>query len=393
MKQNKINKSRSSRRSQRRVEGCEHNKKSKLNKSGYILVLTLMILSVLVVVVTSMFFNETAHSALTKTIVDREKAKMLALGGLQLAISKLTIIPDKKSKEQKEVKEQKEKKETEPKGKEQAAEQKNEVKLLAKILPSLNRWQTVNLNEANDGINGTIKFSISSENGKININQLYDFSKHKFIGAGATTQFNAQKFLTDISAKIRDYAQKDIFRGLQQFLQNRKFPLNDVTELLEIPEFAYFKDYVFYEPSSGEGKQKRPIFLTDIFTTWTSSYKLQPWVLSDSVSDLFGLNRSQAGDMENRKKLTEQGIKNFKPNIQWKTEWDKVLKPIYGREFNTLNKQIEFLFESQFGPKTFSVVSYGTVGDVTQRIFAIVEIVTSGNNEVAVVKIKKLYWI
>lgn len=368
--------------------------KLKVKNNGYILVLTLMILSVLVVIVTSMFFNQTGHSALTKTIVDREKAKMLALAGVQLAVSKLTIIP-KKSDEQK-------------KSKEANDGAKNDIKLLMNILPTINRWQTINLVEDIDGIAGQIKFSISSENGKINLNQLYDFSKHKFVGEGQSAlpqpvgqaqkkqgnqqaQLDAKKFIQDISAKIREFAQKDVFKGLMQFLQNRKIPLNDVTELLEIPEFSYFNDHVFFEPIAGSDT-KRPIFLTDIFTTWTDTSKLQPWVLSDSVSELFGLKRASVDD-DQRSKSIEQWIKKFKPTAQWKNDWDNILKPMYGKDFKSLNKQAEYLFESQFGPNQFSVVSYGTVGNITQKIFAIVEIETSGNTGVSVVKVRKLYWI
>ena len=61
-------------------------------------------------------------------------------------------------------------------------EQSSEGKQLLKaILPVINRPQSFALKQAVDGINGTITIVLGSEEGKININKLYDFDKHKFL--------------------------------------------------------------------------------------------------------------------------------------------------------------------------------------------------------------------
>jgi hypothetical protein len=357
----------------------------KTSNNGYILVLTLMMLSILIIIVTSMFYNETAHTALTRTMIEREKAKMLALGGVQLAISKL-ITPQKKEKEPKEVKEknQKEKKDK----KENDQQNKKQINLLKKVLPSLNRWQTIKLNDDIDDINGQIKFCISCEEGKININEIYNYSTHKF-KEDVDTKFDINKILEEFSSRIRQITgDKDIIKGLQQFLSRRKYPLNETTELLEIQEFSYFNNHVFYEPQKSN-EAKRPIYLTDIFTIWTDSSKLQPWMLSDSILAILGLKRSEVGDVNQRQKMLEQSLKAFKQTSDWKADWDKILKPLYGKDFESLIKGIENLFSNQFDPKTFSVLSYGTVGEITQRVFAILEIESDSTRA----KLKKLYWI
>ncbi len=219
---------------------------------GYILILTLMILSILIVVVTNIFFTGTAHNVFSKTIIDREKAKMLALSGVQIAISKLTLPQEKKSQENIQ-KEEVQKKIVEDKN------AKNNVRFLTRILPVLNSWIILDLKAENDGIDGQIKFCICCENGKININKIYDYSKKRFINEGNFKDF--VKILDEINKRIKAITkQEDILKPLEQFLAKRKFILNEVTELLLIPQFSYFKNFVFYEPPKKvERTEKRPI--------------------------------------------------------------------------------------------------------------------------------------
>ena len=342
-------------------------------QNGYILILTLMILSILVILVTGLFYNSTGHQVLSRTLINREKAKMLALSGIQLARSKLSASPKKE--DSKVAKDDQKKRE--------------DIFFLTKILPSLNRWETLNLKEEVDGVDGQIKLSISCENGKININKIYDFSKHKFIMEGV---MNVQKIFEDLNKRIRPLIDgKDFLKGLLDFLQKRKFPLNDVTELLLIPEFSYFQSHVFYEPpSKKEDVEKWPIFLTDIFTTWTDKLQMQPWLFSDSVIAILGLRRADV-NIGQREKSFEQLFKAFKTNAQWAVDWNKILKPLFERDFTSLPKGIELMLDSGFDPNVFSVLSYGTVGEITERIFAILQKQIVDNQ--ATYEVKKLYWI
>src|SRR5579859_3407887 len=137
------------------------------NKPGYILVLTLMILAIAIVITTQLFNQGTVHSVYANTVVEREKAKQLALGGIQVAMSVLT---PKESSEQKTD----ETAQAEPKD-----EKRSQLK---KLLPALNRWLTFDLKEDIDGIDGQLKICISCEQGKLNLNTIYDFKKKKFVG-------------------------------------------------------------------------------------------------------------------------------------------------------------------------------------------------------------------
>ena len=88
-------------------------------------------------------------------------------------------------------------------------------------------------------------------------------------------------------------------------------------------------------------------------------------------------------------------VKNFKPSINWKQDWQTVGKPRYGVELTQLPKGIEATFDTTFDPSLFSVVSYGKVGDVVQKVYAIVARSerTVKNKQIIDVAIKKLYWI
>ena len=74
--------------------------------------------------------------------------------------------------------------------------------------------------------------------------------------------------------------------------------------------------------------------------------------------------------------LTDEQIKYLTPTIQWKwnTDWDKLLKNIYERDFSGLPKSsLPPFFKIQFDPEMFSVLSFATVGRVTVRYYAIFE--------------------
>ena len=105
------------------------------------------------------------YVAFSRTVINREKAKMLALSGVQLAMSKLSLPEKKETKE----------------NKAQSPDVMSK-KFLEKILPIINRWEIISLKEKTDNIDAEIKICIVCENGKININKLYDFNTHKFVG-------------------------------------------------------------------------------------------------------------------------------------------------------------------------------------------------------------------
>lgn len=353
-------------------------------RSGFILVLTLMILSMIVMLVTQLFQNSMIHFYFDRTMIEREKARSLAKGGIELAISMLTIQEEKK-----------------PTDKAAPALQKPDeekkdpnIELLKRIEPALNRWQSFKLKEDVDGIDGEIKLCITSEDGKIDINQWYDFNKKKFIGEGETSLDGKKLFKALFNSVKKTASGKDLFEVFEKFLKQRQYKLNEVTELLSIKEFREaFKEAIFYEPPALKGtkKEQRPVYLMDIFTLWSEAKTLNSWLLSDSICAIVGLKRAEPGDTQAREKEVEQllkGMKSIEGDI--KVTWEKVLQKLYGKELKAVPNEFSSLLAQKFEAKTFGILSYGTVGAITQKIFAIIE--RSKNAQVPYT-IKRLYWL
>lgn len=344
------------------------------NKDGYLLVLTVMLLSIILIIVSHLAHRSVIQIYFDNTMIEREKAKVLAQSGIQLALHQL--IESGKPEEQKEQKDQKTK-------------ENPQQKFLEKIVPSLNRFQEFTLKKSIDGIDGTIKIALCCEDGKININELFDFGQKKFKNEGKNQ--DGKKIAQDVFASLKKFINnKDLFGPFEQFLKQRLYPLHDVTELLTIPEFQKaFKVTIFYEPPTKEHPTTKSIYLTDIFTVFSNHVTLQPWLLSDCVCALLNLKRAEFNDYEKREKYLQKNIPAEQQGVA--QVWDKQLQPLYGKEFKALPKSIQELLQS-FEPRVFSVLSYGTVGNMVQKLCAIIE-KKSTSVEGQEFIIKKVYWL
>jgi type II secretory pathway pseudopilin PulG len=359
--------------------------------SGFILITTLLVVALAVIMISVLIDRSTIFFPLTQTVIEREKAQQLAYGGIQLALSQLAyadVVQEAEQAPQTQKGSQETKKDTAPDTQQQAGASQTK-QFLKTLVPVLNTWQTVKLNAEHDDIDGEIKICIMSEDGKININELYDFKKHSFVGS-KSEQDNIKKALTELFATIKKTSGgQDIFESLESFLKKRDEKIRDVTELLSIKPFEIFKNNIFYSPDGPQsGKDKKSIYLTDVFTIWTQKKTMDPWLFSHSVRTLLELPIPD-------KNAIADAIKVFNGAYTWPASWNNVFLKIYKKDFNSLAKGITPLLNTTFGPETFSVLSYGTVGRVTHRLFAILERDTSNrkSKDPATVHIKKLYWI
>lgn len=352
-----------------------------IHKKGYILVLTLLLTSALIFIVTQVFYLSTSTYFLSTTLIRREKAKVLALSGVQLAISRLTVKEEKKEGTTENNQPSKAPDQAQQKPN---AQNDRTKKLMEQLLPQLNRWQTFTFDEATYDFEGEIKFCICCEDGKVNINQLYDFKKHDF---KKPEYKKLLAYLLDAAEKMG--ADKGLLSQFEALLKERKFALNDVTELLAAKNGDYFKTHVFYNPDLvGE---KKNVFLTDIFTTFSVSEKLQPLLLSNSLNSLLTLATVQANDSARRQELVQQLIKNYKSTLDIQKDWNTLIKPLVAKDLNVLPKEMIPMFNAQVAPKVFSVISSGTVMGVTQKVYAILQF--TENQDKVIVSLKKLYWM
>lgn len=347
-------------------------------KSGYILILTLSIISLSVALVTYMVSSGRAFVPLAQSAIEREKARMLAFSGIEIVKSQLGTLPYMA---------------TDTKKKQEKQDAKTDS-LFSFLLPRMGRWQKFSLSKKYDGIQGEIGICMMSEEGKINLNALFDpktGTLHKNLeGKDAITAFFA------LLEKITGI--KDVQKELEQFFKQRKTLLDDVTELLTIPSYAYFKQDIFYDPSFDETspEMKKKIYLTDIFTIWSPTYKIQPWLLSSSMRVLLNLAPIHAYQEKDLERIVKEQLQQTPATLSWPQDWNTYLKLIFKNDFSILPKGIELIFDTKFEPTIFSVICYGKVGKTTQKLFAILERVkdeTQQDTPHWSMSIKKLYWI
>ncbi len=362
-------------------------------KSGFVIPMVLLLIGMAMVLAVGIFQRGVTFAPYISAVLKREQAKQLALSGVHIAMSQIAYADSVKQHES-----------SEPKQTEKNGEKKEEAKgpsreelvkaMFSNMLSHLNEWQTFQLKESIDGINGTIKIALSCEEGKINLNKIYDFSKKRFIGEGQL-QFDWKKMMELIMKRIEKkmHISGNMFESFEKFFKERQYRVNDPSELLTYEHFKRFAHLLFYEPPQ-KAEKDRPIFLFDIFTVYGND-KLQLWFLSDSVRDVLEMKRAVPVDQKAKKDMVQELLKKLKPTVAIAADWNTIFQPLYGIEFKRLPKGIEGFLDTTFDPKIFSVVSYGIVGNITQRVYAILERIrrTDKNKTWYDVKIRKFYWI
>jgi hypothetical protein len=362
---------------------------TKNNRPGYIMVFALLVIALCMTVAAYIGHRGSTHGPLMNSCREREKAYFLALSGIEIGRSTLAYVdtPDKEKAAQQQSQKDNEKKEASSSAK----------AFLQRILPVLNRWQQYTLTEEIDGIDGQIDVCLMCEEGKININRVYNFKKEQF--RGSKEKGWKDVFLALCQAIEKVNGMSDLFPLFEKTFKERRSKYNDATELLLKKEFAPFKNNLFYEPPFDEPAQKkskkRPIYLTDIFTVWSSSGKIEPWLFSNSLNIILGLPSVEKNDEKKREESVVAWVKPFKEKVNWQQDWKTTLQPMYGKELQTLPKNIDSMLSDVFDPHFFSIRVHARVGSVVQRVYAILERTrsTAGQNEEYEVRLRKIYWL
>lgn len=326
-----------------------------MKKNAFVLIFTITILSLVTLLTQQLLRVVYVGMHFDKAMINREHAEMLALGGINLAIAQLTPPEIKKENVSKEAKDNVATK-----------------KFVKRILPNLNRWQVFKLAENVDGIDGTVQFCISCEDGKININEIFDFEKQTFLP-------EYKNFLQTLKIKGQDKSSGELFKKLLDYLKKRKQKIEDVSQL-QANALTNITQLFYLPPKRTEKerdtKSNETLAIQDIFTIWSSSNKLEALFLSDALCAILGLRRPQAYDATRRISVFEEISKSFDPNTDENSPqyWTK-LQPLYGQK-GTAHIESKKIFAPKFEPKVYSVLSSGKVGNVEQRVLAIIEKVT-----------------
>lgn len=346
---------------------------------GYVLILVFFVISLCTAIVIDVIQRSMIYQNKVYFALEREKARLLALSGIQIALSQVSFI-------------QKEKKENqitdEVKNNVNQKDKSLEKKWFDKLLPIINKWQKFDIKEKSEGI---IQLYITSEQGKIDLNYLTQSLTQKKDEIQKEKSKNESEKKT-FTMLLNEYFQKELKINLIQSLKEIEKKLgkkiDDPSEFLILPEFKKIKDDIFVPLSLKKSEKK--LYLMDLFTLLNSSGRLNPWFLSNSVAHLLGF---QTPEKINIDTLKEQ----FKPSIDWSKEWDKILAPIYGKNFESIEQGIKDMFASQFELTSFSIICYATVGSATQRLYALLVKDKENNksndqSQSVIFKIARLYW-
>ncbi|MFH1831719.1 MAG: hypothetical protein ABH827_02845 [bacterium] len=335
-------------------------------KAGFIAIVSLIMVSLLLVLTHQLLRSVWIGSSFIRTMVDREKAEMLVLSGVQIAIAQLAISEVDKKEKDAQVPVQSTQSGTDKKD-------TPEQKFLRTVLPYMNRWQVFNIKEPFDGVNGQIKVCISCENGKININEAFDFENQKF-----KPEYEALLKGLEMKGKFKA---GEIEKRLTEYLAARAKKLNDISELNKIAGFDNID--IFYSPPKipqvkSEWKKDPAVpnidlTIQDIFTIWTEKAEIEPLFFSDSLCAILGLRRPRADDDKVMEPKFKQVIDSFDKG--WGNNWDanwKNIQVLYDEKPKFLSN-ILGIFSKQFEPTVYSVLSCGKVGQVEQRLLVIIK--------------------
>ena len=379
---------------------------------GYILVLTLMIISLAVGLVTAIVRQSFNYRRQLCTSIERGRVRMFALSSLEIALAQVSRVVAKNATQKESVKQPA----ASPQAKQPPAPQqaggtagdkKDPMQEWAeKVFPYLNRWQTFDFDGSTDGFEGVMRIYIASENGKLNIASLEKSVEQKqpaaqspprtpqnpqqgrgapppatqgsaTQGSGArqpgqqqsgqqpSSQQNEKKdALTFVDQLFMKDKEVSLRGALKDFKTRFKRPPEDPSELLRIKNFDKYKDLLFMNPEASD----RSLVIMDLFTTVTPDAKINPFLASRSLKKLLGFTES------NDTKALAKGVKS---SMNWASDWDKVLAPVYGKTYASLDPAVKEMLSPAFKVSAFSVFSSCKVGSITQRVYALLEVAES----------------
>jgi hypothetical protein len=322
-----------------------HNKKLfGTSRQGYILVITITLLSLAVVIVTSLANDSVLNISYVVNSYNRLKAQQFAFSGIDLGRS--IISP----------------KEDDPK----------KAKQIKEILLNLNRWQNYEIKLNDDsGLKCNLKFYLSSEQGKCNFNQCLQFAKNE---KSQKLEPNIWEIIAEPLGKILNA--QDLKSATQDWAASRSIPLNDTTDILKFDKFAYFKDKIVLD-------EKMENALDDIFTISTPDAKIQPYLLSNSTAKLLKLKNINDFTTEEWQELVNKAAEKFNENISLERDWDGLFAPMFGKKINELPTNFLNVCAPKWDPKIFSIIVHVQYDNVFYALYAII----------SAEKIHRLYFI
>jgi hypothetical protein len=321
-------------------------KRKSTQKEAFIFIYVLIISFLILSIGTYLFYKGIMLPPFSRLTSRKMQAESLALGVVQQCVAQLAYsikVPEKKE-------------ET----KEKTTPQTSFFDDLKTFFPELNRWKSYMLKEQIDGIDAQVKICITSEEGKINVNSLFDFKEKKL-------QKNVP--IDDFTKSLEKYQIKGFKAYIEQFFKKRQKPLDDIVELNNEEYFAKsFGNNIFYQPPENDKEaEKKVLYLTDLFTVFTDTTTINPFVLSDSLSIVLDVKRAILQTEEERKKQVETIEKQKKESFSWEADWKAILQPLYQKPLPFLGK----LFETNPKMRVFSLICSVELAGYQTTVYAV----------------------
>ena len=355
-------------------------------QKGYILFITFSMLALCTALVSVFMVKGITHKRLSSALLEQEQLNQFAMSTLAIGQSFLSFSAEELKAPVENDDDRASAESSGGQGKEKSEKGKpldiNKA-LLEKLLPVLGKSQEFKFEEIEKDFPLVINLIFFAESGKININGLYDLVLKKFYDEGVEGK-DRKVFATWLFEKIAKITEKpSLLQPFVEHMKQRKAPLNDVTELLAIKEFAdCFNDAVFYgqksksQESANKDKKSKKLFLTDIFTVACENDTIQPWLLSSSVCAL--LDIAQKNDKKDKndildKKEEKIDLSSFKQQSDWQKDWDTACKPLYGISYDKIPESVRGILAPSFQATVFSVLASVFNENMTVQVFAILK--------------------
>jgi len=404
-------------------------------QSGYILILTLFMIAMSITLLTSIVQRVLNFQKQVYFNLNRQKSRLLALGAVELALSQISFEKPKESTLNSEKQEDKSL-DKQNSSKESENFEKEWFKNLVKII---NKWQTIEVNEGN--LNATIKLYITCQQGKLNLNYIQqqieqqlkkdqrtqdqnkelvkkdqeNIKKPEKDQENQKVESNDKKetevvkessqekkgFIQSINALTQKKLKIDLIESVKELKKDILRDIESPLDFLKLKQFDEFRKKIFNDLDNQEDFYLMDLFAANLtlneeknvpfsflfFNKINPDNEINPWLLSKSLCKLLELQTEGVN--------LQELVGKFKNNINWQKDWDDIFAPLYGKSFNSIDKEISNLFSKSFLPNAFSVVVYIKLGENSQRLFAILKkdnLNKDKNSNYIKFKIAKIYW-
>lgn len=355
-----------------------------VKKPGFVIVLVLLMISVGMVLIVPLVNRVAGYNRLSTLVAEREQAKALALSGIEIAIAQLSMPGAEKDAQSNGA-------QASPLATPGTAGESDKA-LRDNCLKVCNHWQKFDLTHKEDGVDATCEIYIACEQGKINLNALYNFEKKEYV---VRDGIDGKKIIEWIGPRIDELVGTQHFaENVTNFFKQRKKPLEDITELLSDPAFKNFIPCQWplcnSAPEAASSKEQQ-IFLTDLLYVCGQDSTLEPLVLSRSFLRLLGNKQDDAVYTQKQKSVAVE-LKKMPLEMAWESQWDVQLAKFYDIEYTKVPESLRKLFAKKFELVLFSVISCVKIGNAHQKVCALLEKNVSADNQTRYI-IKKLYWL